>query len=300
MYFELSDLRIFCAIAEAPSLTQGAKKVFLSPAAASARIKKLEGQFKSRLFYRHNKGLDLTPAGKRLLMQANILLRQSEQIKEGFIEQQSDKVGHVRVYANTTATTDVMPNVLARFLSERPRVSIDLQEQLTKDIVRGVLEGTADLGILSGPVHNDQLQRIHFSTDRLAVIAPSHHALCAHEKVTFEDTLAYPQIGLHQGSTLRNFLSELQAQMGVSIQTRVHVSGFESVSRLVEAGVGIAIVPECSVRRHRQVMAITQLYLNEPWAIRERSIIVKDISALNNVAQALINQIVEMHRDFHG
>jgi DNA-binding transcriptional LysR family regulator len=56
MHFDLADLRLFIHIAESPSLTQGAKRAFLSPAAASARIKALEGQLDTRLLYRDSRG----------------------------------------------------------------------------------------------------------------------------------------------------------------------------------------------------------------------------------------------------
>ena len=59
MHFDLADLRLFIHIAESPSLTQGAR-ARLSPAAASARVKALEGQLGSRLLYRDSRGVELT------------------------------------------------------------------------------------------------------------------------------------------------------------------------------------------------------------------------------------------------
>jgi len=64
MHFDLVDLRLFIQIAESPSMTQGARKAFMSPAAASARIKSLEESLASRLLYRDSRGVELTPAGK--------------------------------------------------------------------------------------------------------------------------------------------------------------------------------------------------------------------------------------------
>lgn len=67
MHFDFADLRLFARIAEEENLSRGAKKTFLSPAAASSRLKALEDQLGTRLFYRESKGLSLTPAGERLL-----------------------------------------------------------------------------------------------------------------------------------------------------------------------------------------------------------------------------------------
>ena len=105
MHFDLPDLRLFIHIAESPSLTQGARKAFLSPAAASARIKALENQLGSRLLYRDSRGVELTPAGQRLLQHARLIMRQVDYLKSEFTEYGTDAVGHIRIFANTTAVT---------------------------------------------------------------------------------------------------------------------------------------------------------------------------------------------------
>lgn len=292
MHFSLVDLKVFVSVAQSPSLTQGAKKAFVSPASASTRIKALEGQLGSRLFYRHNKGLDLTPAGERLLQHARLVLRQVDHIKSEFSGYGSDQSGHVRVYANTTAVTEFLPEILAGFLAERPLVTIDLQEQLTKGIFRGVIEGAADIGIVSGVVPTMGLQTIHFSTDKLVLVTSDRHELANRKKIKFKDTFEFAYIGLHHGSTLQTFLNEQQALLGMNMATRIHLSSFESICRLIEAGVGIGVVPESAANRHSKTMNITKVELDETWAIRERSIVVKEREALTPLARALIDEIV--------
>ncbi|MBP6115316.1 MAG: LysR family transcriptional regulator [Neisseriaceae bacterium] len=292
MHFNLVDLRVFVNVAQSPSLTQGAKKAFVSPASASTRIKGLEQQLGSRLFYRHNKGLDLTPAGERLLQHARVVLRQVEHIKSDFSGYASDQSGHVRVFANTTAVTEFLPEILAGFLAERPLVTIDLQEQLTKGIFRGVIEGAADIGVVAGRVPSQGLETIHFSTDRLVLVTPRGHALAQGRPVKFKDTLEYAYIGLQEGSTLQAFLQEQQAALGMNMATRIHLSSFEAICRLIEVGVGVGVVPESAAKRHRLTKAIDLVDLDEAWAVRERSIVVKEQSALTPLARALIKEIV--------
>lgn len=296
MHFDIVDLQLFCAIAESPSLTQAAKKAFISPAAASTRIKKLEAQLDTRLFYRHNKGMQLTDDGLKLLTHARSILGQIQQVKNSFSKFRTDATGHVRIYANTTAVTDFLPEILADFLIQRPDVTIDLQERLTKEIIRGVVSGTTDIGILSGPVMAESIEVIHFSTDRLTVITPLNHPLTNMQQLKFTDTLSHAYIGFHSGSTLGDFLANLQSHMGVTLDTRVNVSGFESVCRMVEAGVGISIVPESFANRHQQTMDIQQIPLDETWAERKRSIVVQDYKKLEPVAQALVQEILAAYQ----
>lgn len=288
MHFDLADLRLFIHIAEAPSLTQGARRAFLSPAAASARIKALEGQLGSRLLYRDNRGVELTPAGQRLLQHARLIMRQVDYLKSEFTDYGAEAAGHIRIFANTTAVTEFLPEVLAGFLADRPGVTVDLQERLSRDIVRGVLDGSTDLGIIAGPVQAPGLQVLHFSTDRLVLAVPVGHELAARERVKLHDTLVFQHIGLHEGSTLLSFLRERVEHLGEQLSLRIQVSSFEAVCRMIEAGVGIGIIPESAARRHSRTMRLAVVELNESWAVRERSILVRELEALPGSIRALI------------
>lgn len=292
MNFDLTDLRVFVAIAEAKNMTQGAKNVFLSTTAASIRIKLLEEQLGTRLLYRHNRGVDLTPAGEILLQQARQLNHQVNAIKAQFSGHAEDSVGHVRIYANTTAVTEILPTILSQFLATRPAVTIDLQEQLTSRIIRAVLDGSTDIGVLAGQVLTDQLEQIHFSTDYLTVVVAENHKLATYKSVKFHDTLHYPFIGMHSDSTLQAFLHEKMAQVGVEMTQRISVYGFDSMCRLIESNVGIGIVPYSAAKRLSQTMKITIIKLDEPWSERPRSIIVKNRKKLPLVTQSLIDLIV--------
>jgi DNA-binding transcriptional LysR family regulator len=288
MHFDLADLRLFIHIGESPSLTQGARRASLSPAAASARIKALEGQLETRLLYRDSRGVELTPAGHKLLKHARLIMSQVDYLKSEFTRFGTDEAGHIRIFANTTAVTEFLPEVLAGFLARRPGVTIDLQERLSRDIVRGVLDGAADMGISAGPVEAAGLQVLHFSTDRLVLIVPAGHELAGQRQVTLKQTLAYQHIGLHEGSTLLTFLRDHVERLGEHLSLRIQVSSFESICRMVEAGVGIGIIPESAALRHSRSMPLITIELNEPWAVRERSILVRELDALPGTVRALI------------
>ena len=291
MHFDLADLRLFAGIAEAGNLTRGARRAFLSAPAASARIKALEQQLNARLLYRDHRGVTLTEAGATLLRHARIILRQVEHLKHEFDAFGGDSTGHIRIYANTTAVTEFMPEFLARFLADKPGVTVDLQERLTQDIVRAVRDGSADLGIVSGPVPEEGLQAIHFSTDRLVLATPVGHPLAVRTSLPFAASLTYEHIGLHEGSTLLAFLRSLMEKNGYERALRIQVRSFEAMCRMVEAGVGVGICPESAALRHMQTMKIATVALEDDWALRERSVLVRDVDALPGSARDLVARL---------
>ncbi|EBA18075.1 transcriptional regulator, LysR family protein [Roseobacter sp. SK209-2-6] len=290
MNIDLVDLRLFKNIADCGNLTRGAEKSCLSPPSASARIKSLEQETGQQLLVRGNKGISLTSSGERLLRQAQLVLRQMDFLKQ---EMMNGEAGHIRIFANTTAVTEFLPELLARFLSCRKGVTVDLQERLTKDILRAVADGTADLGIMSGEAEPAGLEAIKFSTDRLMLAVPENHVLTRRDRVALYETLGFEHIALHEGSTLLDFLRRQMHRNGFDQILRVQVRSFEAMCRMVEAGAGVGVVPESAARRHAQTMGIELLELVDEWAVRDRFVVIRDREALPGSANALIDLLVQ-------
>ena len=244
------------------------------------RIKALENQLNTRLLYRDSRGVEITPAGQRLLQHARVILRQVDHLKHDFQEQADGDAGHIRIFANTTAVTEFMPDLLARYLAGHPGVTVDLQERLTRDIVRGVRDGTTDLGIVAGPVDAPELQAIHFSTDRLVLVTPNGHPLQDRAKVKLTEAVSHPFITMHEGSTLVAFLREQLEMAGQRLPQRIQLYSFDSICRMVQAGVGVGVIPDSAARRYGASQGLRVVELDEPWVVRERKLLLRDIDAL--------------------
>ena len=291
MQFDLTDLRLFVLSAEERNLTRAAARQHLSLAAASARIKALEAQTGLPLFYREARGVRLTPPGEAFLHHARGVLRQTEQLRTDLQEYGGGLRGHVRVFANTTAVTDFLPEILPAFLAANPRVNVDLQEKPNPEIARGVLDGRADIGIVAGQVDTLSLQAIHFSTDRLVLVAPRQHRLARRRRIAFADTLDEDAVGMHQGSTLQTFLAQVTDQLGKPLKLRVQLSSFDAMCRMIGAGVGVGIVPESAARRNQDNMNLSLIELIDAWSVRERFILVRKNETLPAFAQSLVDAI---------
>jgi len=291
MHFDLTDLRLFVLTADEGNLTRAAARQHLSLAAASARIKALESQAGLPLLYREARGVRLTPPGEAFLHHARGVLRQTEQLRADLQEYGGGLRGHLRVFANTTAVTDFLPEILPPYLSANPRVNVDLQEKPNAEIARGVLDGRADLGIVAGPVDTLGLQAIHFSTDRLVLVTARKHPFASRKSIGFADTLDEDQVGMQHGSTLQSFLAQVTDKLGKPLKLRIQLSSFDAMCRMIGAGVGVGIVPESAARRNRAGMGLALIELLEPWSVRERYILVRDPKKLPAYARSLIETL---------
>lgn len=295
MHFDLTDLRLFVSTADEGKLTHAAARQHLSLAAASARIKALEAQAGLPLLERQARGVRLTPPGQAFLHHARGLLRQVEQLRQDLREYTGGLRGHLRVFANTTAVTDFLPELLPAFLAQNPGIHVDLQEKPNPDIAKGVLDGRADLGIVAGQVDTLGLTAIHFSTDRLVLVTPQGHPLAQRGTLTFSDTLDEDQVGMHHGSTLQTFLSQVTDRLGKPLKLRIQLSSFDAMCRMIGAGVGVGIVPESAARRNQAAMRLALVHLSDPWCVRERYVLVRDTARLPAYAQALIDTLQAHH-----
>ena len=296
MHFDLTDLRLFVLTADEGNLTRAAARQHLSLAASSARIKALEAQAGLPLLYREARGVRLTPPGQAFLHHARGVLRQTDQLRADLQDYGAGLRGHLRVFANTTAVTDFLPDILPAYLHANPRVNVNLQEKPNADIARGVLDGRADLGIVSGQVDTLGLHAIHFSTDRLVLATAGSHRFAARDTIAFADTLDEDAVGMHLGSTLQTFLAQECDKLGKPQKLRIQLTSFEAMCRMIGAGVGIGIVPESSAGRYRMSMNLALVQLTDAWSVRERYILVREQDTLPAYAQALVETLCQHYQ----
>ncbi|MBI5257808.1 MAG: LysR family transcriptional regulator [Burkholderiales bacterium] len=292
MHFDLVDLRLMVHIAEANSLTRGAEASHISLPAASTRIKNLEESIGTKLLYRTSQGVTLTPPGQAFVHHARAVLGQIEHLRGDLQEYAKGIKGHLRVYANTTALGEFLPPVLRSYLLAHPDVNIDLRERLSNDIIRAVTEGQTDIGIVAGLVRTESLETIPYRSDRLVLVLPRSHALAARSTIEFADTLDFDHVGLHESSAIHGFLRQVCDQLHRPLKLRIQVGNFEAACRMIEASVGVAILPESAARRHALNMAIAIVPLSDAWAIRAMQICVRSFDALPGFARALVDLLV--------
>ena len=292
MHFDLVDLRLMVRIAEANSLTKGAEASHISLPAASTRIKNLEESIGTKLLNRTSQGVTLTPPGQAFVHHARRVMGQIQHLRGDLQEYARGVKGHLRVFANTTALGEYLPPVLRRYLLSHPDVNIDLRERLSHDIIRAVSEGQTDIGIVAGLVRTESLETIPYRSDRLVLVVPRSHALASAAAVDFVNTLEFDYVGLQESSAIHAFLRQVCDQLHRPLKQRIQVGNFEAACRMIEATVGVAILPESAARRHAQTMAIAIVPLSDPWAIRSMQICVRNLGALPLFARELVDLLV--------
>jgi DNA-binding transcriptional LysR family regulator len=291
MQFDLADLSLFRHVVEAGSITHGAERAHLALAAASTRIRNMEEALGAALLVRRRQGVTPTQAGRTLLAHARTILRQAERMREDLGAYGGGLAGQIRVFSNTNALTEFLPEALSSFLSTHPHVSVDLEERLSDEIVGLIAEGVADIGIVAGTVDVSSLATYPFRKDRFVLVVAREHPLAKKAKLAFAQLLDHDFVGLDRASALQRFLADKAGRIGKPLRLRVQLRSFDAVCRLVECNVGIGIVPETTARRAARTLAIAVVALSDPWAPRELTICVRNLAALPPYARQLVEHL---------
>lgn len=292
--FDLTDMQLMVNVASAQSMTKGAERSFLSLPAASNRVKNLETSLGTVLFYRTSQGVTLTPSGEAFVRHARVVLRQLEHLRGDMQEYASGVKGRIRVFANTTAMNEFMPNILASYLAQHPDINVELRERLSHQVVKAVVEGSADIGITAQiAAVVDGLEFLPYRTDRLVLVAHQDHPLAQVDSIDFNDSLSFDYVGLSETSAIHAFLLQAADELGRVLRFRVEVSNFEAACRMISANVGIGVIPETAARRYASNMPLKMIALNDSWALRRLHICVKSFDKLPVFAQALVMLLVD-------
>lgn len=292
MRFDLVDLRLVLDIAEARSITRGAAESALSLAAASERLRDMERELGTRLFERQRRGVSPTPAGLALIERAQQVLQQMEVLRGDLARFAKGLRGSVRLLSNTAALQEFLPQALAPFLARHPTIDVAVDERPSPEIVRAIARGAADIGIVADAVDPAAaLETFPFAEDQLVLVTPARHPLAGKRRVAFSETLAHDFVGLPQGSALQEHLAGHAARLGRSMRLRVRLPGFDPICRLVDSGIGIAVVSRTAALRNRRALAIHMVALSDAWSRRRLRLCVRRLGALPVHARSLVEHL---------
>lgn len=290
--FDPVSLRLFIAACEEGSIAAAAAREFIAPSAVSKRISDIESAFATALLVRSKKGVAPTPAGQALLRHARKFMRDIERLQGELSEYAEGARGHVRVLANVSSLMEFLPEELARFLAENEHIQVDVEERFSSDVVRGIEEGHADIGICRQSMAEGNLEFHPYRTDHLSVVVNARHPLAGRESISFVETLDFHHLNISAFSTLGTQMQRLARAAGKDLQYRTCVSSFDAALRLVEAGMVLAIFPREAVARYVDLFGLRVIPLTDDWMRGQFVICVRDSASLSLSAKRLLNHLL--------
>jgi DNA-binding transcriptional LysR family regulator len=296
MRFDLVDLQLFVAVADARSITRGADRAHLALASASARIKGLEQALGVDLFKRGRRGVELTAAGESLLDHARLVLHNVETMRGDLARFASGVRASVQLLANTSGLSEHLPRALAAFLRAHPDIDVDVEERESTDIASAIAVGAADLGFAAEHALLETIERFTFSEDRLILVSARRSAFASRRQIDFSDVAGHDFVGLTNATALQLHIGKHAARLGLRLHFRARLRDFDAICRMVAADVGIAVVPEAAARRCARSMPIAISRIRDGWANRRLVICARSFQSLPRPARQLVDHLRQAAR----
>ena len=296
MSFGLTDLQLFLHTLDGGSITAGAQASCLSLAAASARVQAMEVTLATPLFNRGRRGVSPTAAGLALAQHARTVLQQAERLRKDLEDHARGIKGHIALVGTSAAIREYLPDILGDFLAGHAQVNVSVAEAAGDEAVQALHDGSADIAFVTERTGVKGLESFPFVMNRFALVVPRGHPL-AHEAQGRAVSIAQGDgndiVGLSAGSALQDAWERRAADRGHHLNYRVRVPSFGAQLRLIERGVGVAMLPEATAHRAARSMAIEVLPLSDPYLVRRLLVCVRRLSELPQYAQRLVHLLRE-------
>jgi DNA-binding transcriptional LysR family regulator len=245
MRITLKQLSVFDAVAKTSSVSKAADSIALSQSATSMSLAELENQLGAPLFHRHGKRLQLNDYGRWLQPKVHQLLQQALEIEHSA---NSDFLqGHIKISASSTIGNYLVPAMIGEFAKTHPLVEIDLSVGNTEHVIDDMLHLRADIGLIEGPCHTQQLSCQAWRTDALKVFCQPDHWLANQSKVSASMMATESWILRESGSGTREIFTLACQGIMTNLNVKLELGNSEAIKQAVKTGLGLGCLSELAI-----------------------------------------------------
>ncbi|MHB1119926.1 MAG: LysR family transcriptional regulator [Bellilinea sp.] len=241
---EIHQLTYFVAVAQTGSFSRAAEQCLVTQPSLSQQIIKLEQELGEQLFDRLHRRVVLTEAGRILLPRANLILSEVNDIKLRLTDDIKEGRGLLSVGFIPTIAPFVLPRTIKRFAESFPHARLMVQEDLTENLVRELVDGKIDVAITSLPIHNDQIQTIELRTEPLLVASAVENLMNRQASILVKELEEYPFIALNEMHCLGAQVQDFCYKANLDIKIVCNTTQLSTVQRCVALGLGVSLVPQ--------------------------------------------------------
>jgi DNA-binding transcriptional LysR family regulator len=285
---DFRQLEAFVQVAAHHSFSRAAEALHLTQPSITARIQALERELGEQMFERSGRGVRLTDAGTTFLPYAERMLQMLGEAKESVEEVHSLQAGSLRLGSALTISTYVLPRILRTFHSRYPGVEVMVYTGRSEQVLNMLLSDEVQVGLVRSLIHPD-VETVDLYDDEVILVANPDHPFAANRQATIEEVSSQPVILADRGSSYYGLIHGLFRQAGVVPNVAMELDSMEATKRMVEEGLGIALLPRvCLERELKQGLLAEVTITNAPAISRQIALIYRKSRKQARTVQALL------------
>lgn len=286
----IETLKVFCDLVDLESFSLAAERNFVTQSAVSQQIRSLEDKFKRRLLerIRGRREVKLTPAGDVFYHESKKVLAAYDQLQENLRGVVGKIGGTVKVATVYSVGLHELPDKVREFMTKFPAAKIDMEYSRTTRVVRDVMNGTVELGILAFPEPRRGLTITPMPDDRLVLIAPPDHKFADRKKLKVNELDGEDFVLFERDVPTRKAMDKIFKANNVEVKKVAEFDNIETIKRAVEVGFGIAIVPESAVTESKKAGTLAVIQMAEKYWVRSVGVIHRSDRNLSIAAKKFV------------
>lgn len=291
---DLGQLEAFVQVANQRSFSRAAEALFLTQPSVTARIQALERDLGERLFERSGRGVRLTEVGTCFLPHAEHVLQALHEGRDAIDALRNLQSGSLIIASATTVSTYILPGLLKTFRQRFPRVEVSVRTGRSEQVLGMLLSDEAQVGLVRAVYHQD-IETKGLFEDELILVANASDELANLGTISVEQLGDHPFIFFDRSSSYYSLAQGLFRQQGVVPRIQMELDSMDATKKMVEEGLGIAMLPRMAVEAELQSGGLVEIELagmRNP--TRQIALISRRSRPLGPVAQAFVEIVQEM------
>ncbi|MGI8550534.1 MAG: LysR family transcriptional regulator [Dehalococcoidia bacterium] len=245
---ELGQLEAFVQVAALRSFSKAAEVLFLTQPSVTARIQTLEKELGEEVFERTGRSVRLSDAGATFLIYAERVLKDVQEGRDALESLRNSDFGNLRIGSALTISAYVLPRILKSFRARFPGVSVSVRTGRSDHVMELVLGDEVQIGLVRALMH-PELESIHLYDDEVVLVTDPSHPFADGRSAPIEAVGSQPLIFFDKGSSYYGLIHGYFREAGIVPVHAMELDSMEATKKMVEEGLGIAILPRVSVER---------------------------------------------------
>jgi DNA-binding transcriptional LysR family regulator len=264
---DFGQIEAFVQVSTHNSFSRAAEALSLTQPSITARIQALERELGEELFERGGRGVRLTDAGRVFLPYVERILQHLQEARDAVEEVRSVQLGSLRLGSAITVSTYVLPHILNKFCGEFPRVDVVIRTGRSEQVLNMLLSDEVQVGILRMLTH-PETESINLYDDEIVLVAYPGHEFAAGGRARIADVAREPIVLFDRGSSYYGLIHDLFRKANVIPNVAMELDSLEATKRMVEEGLGIALVPEVTIKRELEAGTLVRVDITDVAPLR--------------------------------
>ncbi|GIW81555.1 MAG: transcriptional regulator [Gemmatales bacterium] len=286
MQFEA--LKVFCDVARQRSFSRAARANGKTQSAVSQIVHELEARLQVKLIDRSTRPLQLTEAGKIYFEGCQGLVEQYLELEASIRNTREERARHVQVAAIYSVGLGDMGQCIDRFKALQPNVHVHIEYLHPERVVEKVLDGEAEIGLVSFPRSTRHLTALPWRQEEMVVACAPSHPLAHHKTIRTSQLEGEKFVGFDKNLTIRREVDRFLRSRNTSVVVELEFDNIENIKKAVEYGAGVALLPMPTLQIETKAGTLRAVRLNDGPFYRPLGIIHQRHHRLSPMAQRFI------------